>query len=134
MRAGRPAGHWITAVAQVLRVARLSIAHPLPSPCALSPCALSAVLFAEMLAVHRGQPPPAALAPSRLPSCLLSCLPCLRGRTPRVEVLTFRRSPAYRCEWTPRTLVLEPGSEVAAEDLAAAIGAGIEAAAADRPK
>ncbi len=96
----------------------------------------AAVLFSEMLAVQRGQPPPAAaaLAPSRLPSCLLSCLSCLRGRAPRVEVLTFRRSPASRCEWAPRTLVLEPGSEGAAEDWVAAIGAGIEAAAAGRPK
>lgn len=94
----------------------------------------SAVPFAEMLAVQRGQPPPGTLAPSRLPSCLLSCMPCLRGRTPRVEVLTFRRSPACRCEWTPRTLVLEPGNEGAAEDWAAAIGAGIEAAAGGRPK
>ena len=85
--------------------------------------------------MRRGQPPPpAGVAPSRLPSRLLSCLPCLRGRTPRVEVLTLRRSPAQRCEWAPRTLVLEPGSEGAAEDWVAAIGAGIEAAAAGRPK
>lgn len=114
----------------------MSTAFP-PALC-ISPlgATYAAVLFSEMLAVQRGQPPPAAaaLAPSRLPSCLLSCLSCLRGRAPRVEVLTFRRSPACRCEWAPRTLVLELGSEGAAEDWAAAIGAGIEAAAAGRPK
>jgi len=91
--------------------------------------AAAAVVFSPLL-----QSSLVAAASVCHPSVLLSCLSCLRGRAPRVEVLTFRRSPACRCEWAPRTLVLELGSEGAAEDWAAAIGAGIEAAAAGRPK
>ena len=82
------------------------------------------VPYAEMVAVRRpkgqGRPPPACLP----------CLPCLRSRPHRLELLTFRRQAARPCEWAPRTLLLDAPDEEAAADLAAAIGSGIEAAAA----
>lgn len=82
-----------------------------------------AVPFSEMLSARKAVPG-AACCP----------LPCLRVRLHRLEIATFRRSPARRCEWAPRRVVVEAADEESVEDLAAAIGAGIQAASAGRPR
>ncbi len=88
-----------------------------------SPSAPSLLPFADMLAVRR------------LDGRGHGWLCCLRRR-PRhwLEVLTFWRGPARRCEWRPRSLLLEAASEEAAHDWAAAIAACIEGVSAARPK
>lgn len=69
-----------------------------------------------------------------VPPLAASCLPCLGARQHRFEVLTFRRSSRRRCEWSPCKMVMEAGDEEAVQDWVSAIAAGIEAAAAGRPK